>query len=136
MGIISLIKPLKKYQDYFYKANTYENLYLRKKAIDIMKTAIQQKHFNKREISSGLFYLGILYSKSKEYNLASDSYHNGLEMVINENFYYSSNFKNAIETFLKNNDTERAKFWLNNLLERQSYDKNFKKLNKLKNIVE
>ncbi|MCM3729992.1 hypothetical protein M3226_31245 [Neobacillus cucumis] len=128
MGIISLIKPLRKYEDYFYRAYTYEQLFLRKKAIEIMNLAIKQPRFSKEETSSGLFYLGMLYSKSKEYKLASDCYNQGLEIMINENFKYSDNLKKVIEAFIKNEDFERAKFWLNNLIQRQSYDKKFKKL--------
>lgn len=128
MGIISLIKPLRKYEDYFYRAFTYENFLLRKKAIQIMKLAIKQPNFSKEEKSSGLIYLGILYSKTQEYILASNCYNQGLEIMINEKFKYSNNLKKAIEAFIKNEDFERAKFWFNNLIQRQSYDKNFKKL--------
>lgn len=127
MGIFSLIKPLKKYEDYVYRANTYESLFLRNKAIQVMNMAIQQQ-FSNEEKSSGLIYLGILYSNSKEYEKASDSYNQGLEKMKNENFSYSNNFKKAIETFMKNEDKERAEYWLNNLIDRQKYDRKFKKL--------
>ncbi|MED4224967.1 hypothetical protein [Neobacillus cucumis] len=128
MSIISLIKPLRKYEDYFYRAYTYEQFFLRKKAIEIMNLAINQPKFSKGEISSGLIYLGMLYSKSKEYKLASNCYNQALEIMINENFKYSKNFKQIIEAFIKNEDYDRARFWLNNLIQRQSYDKRFKKL--------
>jgi lipoprotein NlpI len=127
MGIFSLIKPLKKYEEYVYRANTYESLFLRNKAIQVMNMAIQQQ-FSNEEKSSGLIYLGILYTNSKEYEKASDSYNQGLEMMKNENFSYSNNFKKAIETFIKNEDKERAEYWLNNLIDRQRYDRKFKKL--------
>jgi tetratricopeptide (TPR) repeat protein len=136
ISIISLIKPLRKYEDYVYKANTYENLFLRKKAIQILNIAIKQPNFSKEEKSSGFIYLGILYSKIKEYKLASDCYHQGLELMINENFKYHNNFKQAIEAFIKNEDFERAKFWLTNLIQRQSYDKKFKKLAVLEKKVQ
>ncbi|MFT4416653.1 hypothetical protein ACLM5H_22570 [Fredinandcohnia humi] len=128
MSIISLIKPLRRYEDYFYRAYTYENLFLRKKAIQIMNSAIKKTTFSKEEKSSGLIYLGMLYSKAKEYKLASDCYNQGLELMIDENFKYSNNFKQAIKVFIKIEDFERATFWLNNLIQRQCYDKNFKKL--------
>lgn len=127
MGIFSLIKPLKKYEDYVYRANTYESFFLRNKAIQVMNMAIQQQ-FSNEEKSSGLIYLGILYSNSKEYEKASESYNQGLEMMKNEIFSYSNNFKKAIETFIKNEDKERAEYWLNNLIDRQRYDRKFKKL--------
>lgn len=128
MSIFSLIKPLRKYEDFFYRAYAYESLFLRKKAIQIMNSSLKQPKFSKEEKSSGLIYLGMLYTKIKDYKLASECYNEGLEIMINENFKYSNNFKQAIEAFIKNEDFERAKFWLDNLIQRQSFDKKFKKL--------
>lgn len=53
MGIFSLIKPLKKYEDYVYKAGTYENWILKRKAIKMMSLATEQ-NFSKEEIWSNL----------------------------------------------------------------------------------
>jgi tetratricopeptide (TPR) repeat protein len=132
LGLLSLIKPLRKYEDYLYRANTYQHLRLRNKAIQIMESAITQPNFIKEEIASGLFYLGILYTKDKDYGKAAYCYNRGLELMKDKNFSYSSNFKNVIKTFLKNDDKERAAYWLNNLLERQNYDKKYKRLTSLK----
>jgi tetratricopeptide (TPR) repeat protein len=93
-----------------------------------MESAVINQRFNKKEIASGYFYLGELYSKMRNYGIASDCYQQGLELVKDERFFYSSNLKKAIESFVKNKDIEIANFWLNNLLQRQSYDKKFKKL--------
>ena len=136
MSIISLIKPLRKYEDYVCRAFTYDTLFLRKKAIQIMNSATKQQKFSNEEKSSGLIYLGMLYSKTKNYKLASDCYNQGLEIMINENFRYSNNFKKAIEVFIKTGDFKRARFWLNNLIQRQSYDRNFKKLAVLEKKVQ
>jgi tetratricopeptide (TPR) repeat protein len=131
MGIFSLIRPLKKYVHYVDRASFYEQLFLRKKAIETMKDAINQP-FSKKEKASGLIYLGILYSKMNEFNQASIFYQQSLELVSDDQFKYSSNFKKIIETFLKNGEKQRALFWLNNLLERQNYDRRFAKLAVLK----
>ncbi|MFE4077093.1 hypothetical protein [Peribacillus sp. YIM B13477] len=101
-----------------------------------MNLAIKQPNFSKEEKSSGFIYLGILYSKIKEYKLTSDYYHQGLELMINENFKYHNNLKQAIEALIINEDIERAKFWLTNLIQRQSYDKKFKKLAVLEKKVQ
>lgn len=130
--VFSLIRPLKKYEHYVYRASLYEQFFFRKKAIETMKDAIKQP-FSKKEKASGLIYLGILYSKMKEIKRASNCYHQSLELVSDEQFKYQSNFKKIIETFLENGEKQRALFWLNNLLERQSYDKRFAKLAVLKN---
>lgn len=96
-----------------------------------MKDAIN-KPFSNKEKASGLVYLGILYSKMKDFKQASDFYHQALELVSNEQFKYNSNYKKIIETFLKNREEQRALFWLENLLERSSYDRRFAKLATLK----
>jgi tetratricopeptide (TPR) repeat protein len=127
MGIISLFR-LKKYDDYVYRAVILEDLFLRKKAIQTMESAVKNQRFNIKEIASGYFYLGELYCKMRDYGKASKCYQQGLELAKDEKFFYSSNLKKAIETFVKNKDIEIANFWLNNLLQRQSYDKKFKKL--------
>jgi hypothetical protein len=41
-----------------------------------------------------------------------------------------------IYAFIKNEDFERAKFWLTNLIQYQSYDKKFKKLAVLEKKVQ
>ncbi|WP_079508915.1 tetratricopeptide repeat protein [Mesobacillus jeotgali] len=127
MGIFSLIKPLTKYEDYVYRAGTYESWFLKKKAIQVMRLATEQ-NFSKEEISSGLIYLGLLYSSSKEYREASDCFNKALELVKNQNFNYSGNFKKIIQTFIKNGEHQKAEYWLAHLLQRQNYDENFKKM--------
>ena len=135
MGFLSLIKPLNKYEDYVYRANTYENWFLRKKAIQVMDLATHQ-NFSKEETSSGLIYLGLLYSSSEEYEKASDCFIKALELMKNEKFNYRGNFKKIIETFIKNGNQQKAQYWLDNLLQRQSYDKKFKKLDVLQGKIE
>ena len=126
-GIFSLIKPLKNYEDYVYRAGTYESLFLKKKAIQVMSLATEQ-NFSKGEISSGLIYLGLLYSSSKEYQKASYCFDKALELVKDQNFKYSENFKKIIRIFIKNGEQQRAQYWLDNLVQRQKYYKNIKKL--------
>lgn len=128
MFLIALLKPLKTYEDYVYKANSYYYIFLKQKAIETMEQAVVQPQFSVEERSSGYIFLGILHSKMKNYRIASDCYHLGFKLVMDKPFDYRSPFKQAIETFIKSGDEDRAKYWLSNLLERQSYDKNFRKL--------
>ncbi|WML45466.1 hypothetical protein [Neobacillus sp. PS3-40] len=134
MGIFSLFRREIKYEDFVKKANKYDNWFQRNKAIQIMNMAVNQP-FTNREISSGFIYLGILYSKIKDYGMASDCYNKAFELVVKENFNYHPNFKKAIETFIKSGDQDRAEYWLDNLLQRQIYDKKYKKLNDFKSKI-
>ncbi|MGE6489151.1 hypothetical protein [Paenisporosarcina sp. NPDC076898] len=135
MFLIALLKPLKNYEDYVYRAYAYLHIFQKQKAIATMEQAVIQPHFSIEERSSGYIYLGILHSKMKNYQIASDYYHLGFRLVMDKPFSYRSPFKQAIETFIKSGDEERAKYWLSNLLERQSYDKNFRKLSVLQKIL-
>jgi tetratricopeptide (TPR) repeat protein len=146
MGIITLamalvvvyrafFKPLKKYEDYAFKASNYDFIFLRRKAIDVIHLALQQS-FEKRERASALIYLGTLYSKIKEWHKASDYYHQALELMSDEPFKYNGNYKKIIQTFIKAMETEKALYWLDHLLTRQSYDRRFKKLIYLKDMID
>ncbi|NBI28641.1 tetratricopeptide repeat protein [Chengkuizengella marina] len=127
-----LKKPIKKYEDYQFIAGIYNTLSEVEKAIQIMQEAVQNKQFSNEELGSGYIYLGFLYTDMEENSKASDYFHKGLNLMSDENFKYDGAFKEVIELFIKNNDNERAEFWLNNLLQRQSYDKKFKKLDVLR----
>jgi hypothetical protein len=55
-----------------------------------MESAVGNKKFNKKEIASVYIFLGTLYSKIKDYCKASDCYHQGLELAIDENFFIAA----------------------------------------------
>ncbi|TLS51664.1 hypothetical protein FE782_14280 [Paenibacillus antri] len=131
MGIFSFVRPPRKYEHYVDRASFYELLSLRNKAIETMKEAVKQP-FAKKEIASGLIYLGMMHEKKNEMSEASDYYHQALEVTAEEEFKYHKHFKQMIEAFIKNGDEQRAQIWLDNLLVRQTYDKRFAKLSALK----
>jgi hypothetical protein len=130
----SFFKPLKRYEDYAFRARTYEFIFFRRKAIDVIHQALQQS-FEKRERASALAYLGTLYSKIKEWHKASDYYHQALELMSDEQYKYNSNYEKVILTFIKAMETEKALYWLDHLLTRQSHDRRFKKLARLKDKI-
>jgi tetratricopeptide (TPR) repeat protein len=146
VGIITLLmvlvivyrvffKPLKRYEDYAFRASYYDLIFFRRKAIDIIHYALQQP-YKKRERASALIYLGTLYSKIKEWHKASDYNHQALELMLDEQFKYNNNYEKIIQTFIKAVETDKALYWLDNLLKRQSYDRRFIKLGYLKDKID
>lgn len=123
-------KPTRKYSRIVRKANLYDMFFMKKKAIDTIITALKQPLTDK-EKSSAYIYIGLLYSDLKDYKRASENFHLGLTIVESQDFPYSFNFFKIINTFIKNDELERAKYWLENLTNRKIYDKNFSKLNHL-----
>lgn len=119
------------YESYVRKANRYELLGFRKKAIKIMEIAIEER-LSKLERGSGLIYIGLMYRKIDDLNNANLYFENALKLCKEEQYPYSSNFKIIIQSFLENNDFETATKWIAHLTERAHYDKKFSKLKKLK----
>lgn len=127
--MLSLIKPLKKYDDYVHRAVLYDSFFLRRKAIALMKQAISL-NFSNKELASGHVYLGLLSLKTKECAQAVRYFDKALAMIADEQVFYSSNFKTIIETFIKYSDRARARYWLEHSIGRQAFDKKFRRLEK------
>ncbi|RAP77166.1 tetratricopeptide repeat protein [Paenibacillus montanisoli] len=102
--------------------------------METMKRAVLQP-FAEKEIASGLVYLGMLSLKLKSHRQALDYFDQALEMVLEEPFNYSSNISKIMEAFIQYGDKERALYWLRQLLEKQSYDRRFKKLEKYMDLL-
>lgn len=122
---------MKKYDKYVSKANRYEIFGFRKKAIRIMESAIDEP-FSKSEMGSGLIYIGLMYRKLNDINKANKYFDKALNLCKDEQYPYSSNFKIIIQSFLDNEELEKATKWSHHLTERAIYDKKFSKLKKLK----
>ncbi|WP_308635874.1 hypothetical protein [Paenibacillus silvisoli] len=132
--MFALVRPLRKYMHYVERAAAYESLFLRRRALETMKRAVIQP-FTDKEIASGLVYLGLLSLKMKNHRQALDYFDQSLDMIMEEPFPYSSNFGKIIKAFIRQGDKERAQYWLNQLLAKQSYDRRFKRLEKYREIL-
>ena len=117
----------KRYKRFVKRANLYDMIFMKRTAIKIMYAALKEP-LTDHEKSSAMIYMGLLYGELREYEKASDHFHNGLSLVEHQAFYYSPNFKKILSIFYKNNDLERAAYWFENFNRRNAYDKNFEQL--------
>ncbi|MED4531747.1 hypothetical protein ABET51_22390 [Metabacillus fastidiosus] len=122
---------MKTYDSYVRRANFYELLGMKRKAIKVMKEAVDRP-FSKLEIGSGYIYIGLMYRKLRELNLANENFESALSFCKDEQYPYSPNFKIIIKSFVENDESEKALKWLNDLIERESYDRKFSKMKKMK----
>lgn len=96
-----------------------------------MESAIEEP-FSKLETGSGFIYIGLMYRKLKDLKKANEYFENALNLCHEEKYPYSPNYKIIIQSFIDNEELEKAKKWTYHLIERVDYDKKFSKLNKLK----
>ncbi|MED4452199.1 hypothetical protein [Metabacillus fastidiosus] len=122
---------MKTYESCVRRASFYELFGMKRKAIKVMKEAVDRP-FSKLEIGSGYIYIGLMYRKLKELNLANENFESALSFCEDEQYPYSPNFKIIIKSFIENEESEKALKWLNDLIERESYDRKFSKLKKMK----
>ncbi|WP_203582559.1 tetratricopeptide repeat protein [Lysinibacillus sphaericus] len=99
---------------------------MKNKAIDTMISGLKEP-LTDLEKSSAFIYIGQLYVDLKEYNKASEYFHKGLKIVEHQEFYFSPNFSKIIKIFIKNEELEKATYWLENFKRRIPFDKKFSK---------
>ena len=131
---VSQNKPSKIYNSIVRRAGLFDIFFMKNKAIDTMISGLKQP-LTDLEKSSAFIYIGLLYADLKEYNKASEYFHTGLKIVEHQEFYYSPNFSKIIKIFIKNDELEKATYWLGNFNRRISFDKKFNKLGDINTYV-
>ncbi len=131
---ISQNKSSKIYNSIVKRANLFDIFFMKNKAIDTMISGLKEP-LTDLEKSSAFIYIGLLYVDLKEYNKASEYFHKGLKIVEHQEFYFSPNFSKIIKIFIKNEELEKATYWLENFNRRIPFDKKFSKLGNINNYV-
>lgn len=136
MIYINYIKPLRTFNDYKRRAINYE-VFLRnkKKAIFILNEAIKVLILTNIERAGILLELGVLYFKQGNYEQAAKYFDSCFEIVIKENFRYDKKLIYAIKAYIYINKKEKAISLYSNLIRRQSYDINFRKIKRVQSLL-
>lgn len=124
------MSSIKTYESYVRKANFFEFIGAKRKAINVMKEAVNQP-FSKLDLGSGYIYIGLMYKELKELSLATQYFETALDLCKTEQYPFSPIYKKILECFIKNDESAKALHWHTHLLERASYDKKFLKLKKM-----
>lgn len=124
------MKFIKTYESYVRRANFYEVLRFKRKAIEVMKE-ISSQPFSNLEIGSGYIYIGFMYKDLKDLTSANHYFESALNLCKHERYPYSSDYKKIIENFVGNGEFEKASKWNEHLIERASYEKKFLSLKEI-----
>lgn len=115
-----------KYNFIVYKALFFELFMMKKKAIDLILSNLYKLN-DKREISSLLINVGMIYNKLGEKKKASEYFIKGLSLVEKEKLDYHSDFPKILRIISENSTIEDSKHWERNFRKRIKDDKKFSK---------
>ncbi|MBK5243154.1 hypothetical protein [Clostridium sp.] len=142
LGIFSWIiykyyfKSFKNLKDYNDRAIYYEVIHHNKiKAINILKKSLYLENLTDMEISSINLDIGILYYKKKNYEQAIRYFDKAFRMTAKIKFLYEKKYICVIKAYIYVNQKQKSIDLYYNLIDRQSYDSNFKRIKKLDKLL-
>ncbi|MFJ7755915.1 hypothetical protein ACQKGI_22000 [Peribacillus muralis] len=125
-------RPLTKFSHFYDKAFYLEEKKEYEKALDLRKQALELDTLTNLERAELNLANGRMYLKLEQYKKATDYFDISFELAKEETFPYSKGIDEVVEAYLQANRKEDAIELVNKMLERQSYDKKFKKLQSIK----
>lgn len=102
------------------------------KALEIRREGLKLNNIPPLLHGELLIGMAWIYIEWGELQRATEILDQTFEVVINEKFPYDHQYEKIIQTYIKAGRSEDAKQLLDQLISRQSYDKRFAKLEKLK----
>lgn len=125
-------RPLTKFGHFYDKSFYLEEKKEYEKALDQRKQALELDTLTNLERAELYLANARMYLRLKQYKKATDYFDISLELAKEEKFPYSKGFDEVVEAYLQANRKKDAIELVNKMLERQSYDKKFKKLQSIK----
>lgn len=132
----NFFSPLKTLKDYYRRASNFELIQQRKRAIDIMKIALNKLNLQEQDKCGLLLIIGDYFFKDGNYDNANIYYSQALDILLSVNFYYSNSIIKILKSYIYSNQKETAIELYNNFLSRKSYDPNFIKIKNIKKFLE
>lgn len=125
-------RPLTKFGHFYDKSFYLEEKKEYEKALDLRKQALELDTLTNLERAELNLANARMYLRLKQYKKATDYFDISFELAKEEKFPYSKGFDEVVEAYLQANRKKDAVELVNKMLERQSYDKKFKKLQSIK----
>jgi tetratricopeptide (TPR) repeat protein len=126
-------RPLTKFGHFYDKSFYLEEKKEYEKALDLRKQALELDTLTNLERAELYLANARMYLRLKQYKKATDYFDISFELAKEEKFPYSKGFfDEVVEAYLQANRKKDAIELVNKMLERQSYDKKFKKLQSIK----
>ncbi len=125
-------KPFKTFKQFRERALEYEMKGKYENALEIRNKALELNNLTNLERADLYLGIGEIHLSQKDYQKATEFFDLSFDIAINENFPYDKQYEKIIDAYLKAGRKNDAKIRLAELIERQRYDKRFKKLENFK----
>jgi pentatricopeptide repeat protein len=128
-------KPMKKFKHIQERAMIYEMAKKYEMSLEIRKQGLQLENLSNLERGDLLLSIGGSYLNLNNIQEAIYYLDKAFQITKHEKYPYDKQFENIINTYVKAGKLNEAKELLDQLIERQSYDKRFKNLEKLRGKI-
>ncbi len=130
--MINMIIFMKKFKHFRERALWYESRKKYEKALEIRKRGLELENLSNLERGDLLMGIGGTYLYLNNEAEAAKYFDKAFEVAEHENFPYDKQYEKVIKAYIDSGRSQDAKRILDELIARQSYDKRFKRLEKLK----
>jgi pentatricopeptide repeat protein len=129
------LKPMKNFKHFQERALRYEAAKDYEKALEIRKQGLQLENLSNLERGDLFLSIGGAYLYLNNVEEATYYFDKAFKIAKHEKYPYDKQYEKIINTYVKAGKFNEAKNILDELIERQSYDKRFKKLEKLRGKI-
>lgn len=123
------LKPVKTYENVVARGFFNRLIGMKGKEKQVYLNALENISLSENERRDLMFIVGTWYANNNNCSKAIRYYEDDFQ-DFNENFHYKKEFHKVIDSYIKCNEKEKAKEVLKFFLDRKSFDKNFKQLEK------
>lgn len=128
-------KRIGTYKEYINRSISYKMIFNPKKAIRILKDALEKGEFSKEDRYGLLISISKIYYSLKDYAKATIYFERALDLIQDEKFKFNVYYIKMIKCYVDSNQKQKAIDIYDNLESRKSYDKSFEKLHSIKSLL-
>ena len=129
-------KKLKTYNGFALRSFYYQIIFRKKKANQVLIDALAEREFSITETAGLLINISENYYSQKDYLNAIIYFEKLMGLVKHEKITFDKYFIKMIKCYLYLNNKEKAIELYDDLVSRQRYSKAFKKVEKIKSLLE
>ncbi|MGZ4032470.1 MAG: hypothetical protein ACXVC1_07425 [Tumebacillaceae bacterium] len=128
------VRKPKKYKQYKALVKTYDDWYRKQKSIEVLEEVLQNRELGLSEVEIGDVHLELAcrYAKRKNYERSAEHFDEVFRLIQADErpWRYTPRFLTAIQVYLHLGQRKHANAIYKDLIQRETYDRNYRKMKK------